>query len=381
MAAGHRHGSHTGRVHCGLLNGVPSTVTNPKGEWFVLAMTVTPGKPETAAAAERDEPAETDGDVLVEGLAVGICGTDHEIAHGGHGSPPAGHSDLVLGHESLGRVLSAPDGSHLTAGDLIVGIVRRPDDCDCCQAGLWDFCRTGNYVERGIKGADGYGAQRWRIPTAYAVPVAPSLAAAGVLMEPTTVVAKAWEQIDLVRSRVPAHADPVALITGAGPIGLLAALLAVQRGYDTHVFDLATTGPKPQLVTDLGATYHTGNLDDVGVAPDAAVEATGVGELVFDLCEKTAPNAAICLTGISSGTRDIGVGADAINRRLVMGNEAILGSVNANRSHYQQAAAALAAADLTWLERLITRRVPLSSWPDALTHHDGDVKVVVDLTA
>lgn len=142
---------------------------------------------------------------------------------------------------------------------------------------------------------------------------------------------------------------------------LHAALLAVQRGYDTHVFDQATRRPKPQLVADLGATYHSGALTDVHLAPEAVVEATGVGELVFDLCEMTAPNAAICLTGISSGTREISVGGDALNRRLVMGNDAILGSVNANRSHYQQAASALADADTCWLERLISGRVPLAS--------------------
>jgi len=344
-------------------------------------MTVVPGQPDSAAATEREEPPEADGDVLVEGLAVGICGTDHEVVAGAHGGPPPGRRDLVIGHESLGRVRSAPASSGLHAGDLVVGIVRRGDDCECCRAGQWDFCRTGNYVERGIKGADGYGARHWRVPAEFAVRIADGLASTGMLLEPTTVVAKAWEQIDLLRGRVPAPPDPVALITGAGPIGLLAALLAVQRGYDTHVYDRVTDGPKPRLVADLGATYHTGELADLPVAPDAVVEATGVGALVFGLSELTAPNAAICLTGISSGTREVQVGADELNARMVMGNDAVVGSVNANRTHYEQAAAALERADAGWLERLISRRVPLSSWPDALTREPDDVKVVVDLQA
>jgi threonine dehydrogenase-like Zn-dependent dehydrogenase len=105
-----------------------------------------------------------------------------------------------------------------------------------------------------------------------------------------------------------------------------------------------------------------------------------VGALVFAISEMTAPNAVICLTGISSGTRDIEVGADELNARMVMGNDAIVGSVNANRTHYEQAATALENADVRWLERLISRRVPIASWPDALTRQPDDVKVVVDLS-
>ncbi|MGA8113587.1 MAG: glucose 1-dehydrogenase [Actinocatenispora sp.] len=342
------------------------------------AMTVVPGKPDTAAVGERADPDTGDGSVLVAGVAIGICGTDREIVHRGHGRTPPGHRDLVLGHESLGRVLSAPTGSGLDAGDLVVGVVRRPDDCPCCQAGEWDFCRTGNYTERGIKGADGFGSRQWRADPGFLIRLAPTLADTGVLLEPTSVVAKAWEQIDIIRGRA-CHDGNTALITGAGPIGLLAALLAVQRGYDTHVYDLMATGPKPDLVTRLGATYHSGAARDLPVRPDAVVEATGVGELVFDVLELTAPNAVICLTGISTGSHDLAVPADAVNRRLVMGNEVIVGSVNAARRHYEQAASALAAADPDWLLRMISRRVPLAHWPDALTRQDSDVKVVVDL--
>ncbi len=343
------------------------------------AMTVVPGRRDMATISQRPDPDPRDGQVLVQGLAVGICGTDLEIVHGGHGSPPAGRSDMTLGHESLGRVLDAPAGSGLTAGQLVVGVVRRPDDCACCRAGQWDFCRTGNFTERGIKGADGYGSQQWRADPGFLVALDPALTQTGVLLEPTSVVAKAWEQIDIIRGRA-CHDGQVALITGAGPIGLLAAMLAVARGYDTHVYDRVTSGPKPDLVAALGATYHCGAVGELPVRPDAVVEATGVGELVFDLLDQTAPNAVVCLTGISSGTREISIPADPVNRRLVMSNEVIFGSVNAARRHYEQAAAALAAVDAGWLERLISRRVALSDWTDALTRRDDDVKVVVDLT-
>ena len=80
-----------------------------------------------------------------------------------------------------------------------------------------------------------------------------------MLMEPTSVVAKAWDQIERVGHRAWFEPRSV-LITGAGPIGLLAAMLGVQRGLDVHVLDRVITGPKPDLVSDLGATYHHGDI-------------------------------------------------------------------------------------------------------------------------
>lgn len=345
----------------------------------MLAMTVVPGKPASAAVADIAEPVESDGAVLVEGIAIGVCGTDREIIASSDVLLPPSASELILGHESLGRVISAPDGCGVLAGDTIVGIVRRPDDCACCRNGEWDFCRTGQYTERGIRGAHGYGAQRWRIPPEYVVSVDPSLGLLGVLVEPASVVAKAWEQIDHIRGRGCA-AGRTALITGAGPIGLLAALFAVQRGYQTHVLDLAETGPKPRLTRALGAAYHTGDVDDIGVEPDVVVEATGVGQLVFDLLDATARNAVVCLTGIASGTQPLRIAPDQVNRNLVTGNGVVFGTVNAARRHYEQAIAALRIADPTWLTGLITRQVPLTHWTDALDKQPDDVKVVVDLT-
>src|SRR3954454_13423062 len=193
------------------------------------------------------EPREDEGALLVQGLAMGVCGTDVEITRGEYGSAPEGDERLILGHESLGRVLEAAGG--FDEGDLVVGIVRRPDPepCVCCARGEWDMCRNGRYTERGIKERDGYGAERWRVPPEYAVRLDPALERVGVLMEPTTVVAKAWEQIDRIGSRACSDARS-ALVTGAGPIGLLAALLAAQRGLEVHVLDRVESGPKPDLV-------------------------------------------------------------------------------------------------------------------------------------
>jgi glucose 1-dehydrogenase len=344
------------------------------------ALTVVPLKAGSAELSDVGEPPESDGEVLVETVAIGICGTDAEILSGAYGWAPPGRDRLVLGHESLGKVLEAPAGAPVGAGDFVVGIVRRPDPVPCpnCAVGEWDFCRNGQYTERGIKAHDGYLSERYRITAEYVVKVDPGLGELGVLLEPTSVVAKAWEQVDRIGAR--AHWEPkTAVVTGAGPVGLLAALLGIQRGLEVHVIDQMESGLKPDLVRALGGQYHTGGIPDACKDPDAIIECTGVGSLVFDAMEHIGPGGVVCLTGVSSGGRAIDVDAGSLNRSMVLENESVVGSVNANRRHYEAGAEALAKADRSWLERLITRRVALADWPSALQREPNDVKVVVEV--
>jgi glucose 1-dehydrogenase len=345
------------------------------------AITVVPGKPDEVRVSDVDEPPGTQGSILVDGRLLGVCGSDVDIVEQGYGWPPPGTDRLLVGHESLGVVREAPRDSGFEPGDLVVGIVRRPDPvpCEPCRHGEMDFCRNGRYTERGIKERDGFGSQRWRIEPEYAIKVDPDLQDLGVLVEPASVLAKAWEQTDRFVERSWSR-PKVALITGAGPIGLLAALMAMQRGLDVHVLDLSDAEPKPQLVADLGATFHSGDVRDVDVEPDVIIECTGHGPLVFELPDIAPPNAVICLTGLSSGTREVSMALDPVNKEMVLENTVLFGSVNAARRNFEQAADSLAKADRGWLERFITRRLPMSGFSDALHKNAGDVKVVVDLT-
>jgi threonine dehydrogenase-like Zn-dependent dehydrogenase len=337
---------------------------------------VVPLEKDSAELSEIPEPTSADGSVLVQAVATGVCGTDREIVEGAYGAPPPGRDRLVLGHESLGRVMEAPPGSGIGQGDLVAGIVRHPDPVPCpnCAVGEWDMCRNGRYTEHGIKGRDGFMAERWRESPDHVVAVDAGLGIAGVLMEPTSVVAKAWEHVDRIGAR--ARWEPrSALITGAGPIGLLAALLGAQRGLEVHVVDRNTEGPKPALVRDLGATHHP----DLGDAPtvDVAIDATGAGRVIAGVLERVARNGVLCLTGIGGGGT-LELPAELLTRDLVLRNVAVFGSVNANRRHWQQAADALAGADRRWLERLVTRRVPVDRWAEALERRDDDVKAVIE---
>jgi threonine dehydrogenase-like Zn-dependent dehydrogenase len=346
------------------------------------ALTVIPLQAGSAAVTDMPDPEPGPGDLLVDGVALGVCGTDREIIAGDYGWAPSGAERLILGHESLGRVRSAPAGSDFVEGDLVVGVVRRPDPvpCPACARGEFDFCRNGRYTERGIKEIHGYGSEQWIVEAEYAVKLDPELEPVGMLMEPATIVAKAWDQIERIGRRA-YFAPERALVTGAGPIGLLAALLGVQRGLEVHVIDRTTDGPKPDLVAALGAYYHAEDVATVAKAatPDIIVEATGAPEVVFDVMEHNAAFGIVCLTGVSPRGRNLNIDIGGLNRDLVLENDVVFGSVNANLGHYDLAADALARADRGWLERLISRRVPLEDFEQALEKRDDDVKVVLDL--
>jgi threonine dehydrogenase-like Zn-dependent dehydrogenase len=297
------------------------------------------------------------------------------LIDGVYGEAPGGRKRLVLGHESLGRVVVAPQGSGLTPGDFVVGIVRHPDPVPCanCALGEWDMCRNGRYTERGIKQADGFCAERWHADPAFVVKVSPALGIAGVLLEPASVVAKAWEHIDRISARSRRPPERV-LVTGAGPVGLLAALMGVQRGFEVHLLDHNAQGPKPRLSQALGALY---TIDFPAIEFDLVIECTGSPAIVAQALERSAPGGIVCLAGLSGSRHGPSIDIAALNQSLVLENRVVFGTVNANLRHYRAAADALAQADRAWLEQIITRRVALGQWQEAYEKRPGDVKTVL----
>jgi glucose 1-dehydrogenase len=260
------------------------------------AVTVIPGQRGSVAPTDMPEPPGDDGPVLVQTQAIGICGTDLEIINGEYGSAPPGQDRLIIGHESLGKVIRAAPETGFRPGDLVVGIVRRRDPvpCPACAVGHWDMCTNGQYTERGIKDRHGYASERYRIHPEYLVTVDPALGILGVLLEP--VVAKAWDHIEKIGNRA-AWAPQNVLVTGAGPIGLLAALLSVQRGYRTYVLDLVTEGRKPEMVRRLGATYvHSGDIGEAAAEADVVIECTGHVQMLLEAVSRNVHHRITCLT-------------------------------------------------------------------------------------
>jgi len=170
-----------------------------------------------------------------------------------------------------------------------------------------------------------------------------------------------------------------ALVTGAGPIGLLAALRLSVRDLQVHVLDRAETGPKPELVRSLGAMYHTGSVLDLDFAPDIIVECTGVGAVIGDSIQKVKSGGIVCLTGVGAGGAAGRTTADSA-AAVVLKNNVIVGSVNANKRHWYRAGQNLARSDREWLSRLLTRREKPENFINALERQPDDVKIIIQFS-
>jgi glucose 1-dehydrogenase len=317
------------------------------------------------------EPSPGDGDVLIEAVAVGVCGTDRWLL--GHGpSLPPGSERLVLGHESLGRVLSAPPGSGFEPGDLVVGTVRRADPVPCraCAAGDLDLCENGAYSERGIARADGFASERYALSVDEAVRVDPALGLCGVLIEPTSVVAKAWERIDRA-ARCPVRR---VLILGAGPIGLLAALIGIQRGYEVHVHDQVAEGPKPIHARAIGAVYNPA-LATLDTKFDAVLECTGA--LAGDAVMMTAVGGATCLIGLGQVQAGTLPTLETVARDITVHNKAVVGINGTNRRHYEAAHEVLRRANHALLSNLLGPCVEIDDWRIAMEAPPSAIKPVI----
>jgi len=288
----------------------------------------------------------------------------------------------VIGHGSLGTVQKAPVDCGVKIGDLVVGIVRRPDPvpCGACAVGEWDMCRNGRYTERGIKERNGYGSEFFRIEPDFLVKVDSSLGIAGVLLEPTSVVTKAWDHTERIGQRTRSWQPKTLLVTGGGPVGLLAAMIGAQRGLDVHVLDHHESLRKRDLVRQLGGTYHIEALADLPLQPDILMECTGAPSVVREILGRTASGGIVCLVGVTTPGHDFNLDIGAINRTMVLDNDTVFGSVNANRRHYELAAEALRRADKAWLDKLITRREPVEQWTQSLQRQPDDIKVIVEFS-
>lgn len=354
------------------------------------AFVVTPGRPGSGRLADVAEPQPRSGDAVVDVLAVGVDGTDRELARGEYGEAPPGDDYLITGHESLGRVrVGAAD---LAAGELVVAVVRRPDPQPClnCAAGEWDMCLNGRYTERGIKGAHGFLTERYAESPAFLVPVPRPLAAVAVLLEPVSIVEKALEQIRRLQTRL-VWAPRRALVLGAGTIGTLATMLLRLDGLDVHLWSLGDGGVGARIAAEAGARFVS--ADDHPLGPtlaadlgpfDVVIEATGYSPLAFEAVNVLGPNGVVCLTGVSGGSRRMTIDAAHLNLDMVLHNKVVFGTVNANRRHFAAGVDHMRALEARWpglLGRTITRRVPLAAYSPAELERGNELKIVVDVAA
>ncbi len=336
------------------------------------AVAVFPGKPDSMHLADLPEPAVEDvpdgRGVLVEVLRVGVDGTDKEINAAEYGAAPPGYDFLVTGHESFGRVLEVgPTVRDLEPGDYVTATVRRPGGSIYDRIGTYDMTTDETYYERGINLLHGYLTERYVDDAEYIVGVPAALKEIGVLLEPLSIVEKGIEQAYEIQRRLKVWRPVRAAVIGSGTLGLLATLVLRLRGLE--VTTLARTEPptlNSELVEALGARYESTRelplLQATGrYGPfDIIFEATGASSVAFEGMEALGRNGVLVLTGISGGDREIEVPGDRILLGFVLGNKVAVGTVNANRAHFESGVRDMALAEARypgWLGRLLTHPV------------------------
>ena len=356
------------------------------------AIAVTPRVPDSMSIIEVPDPWIGHQDALVKVLQVGICGTDAEIKQGLYGSSPLDSDYLIIGHESLGRVVEV--GSNvkgLRVGDNVVASVRRPcphDSCLPCRSDQNDMCITGDYTERGIYSRHGFMAEYYSEDASFLTKVPAGIEVVAVLLEPLSIVEKAIRQTFKIQERLPWAIDN-AIVLGAGAIGLLGAALLRLREINTYVFDRSDEdGFKALLIERLGAHHVDGRqiplsevAADVGRI-DFILEATGHAPLVFEAYQRLALNGALCLVGISGDKGSVTISSADFNNSLVLGNRSVFGSVNASQTDFQAGVIDMQRIEQRWpgfLEATITRHTTFDQFHLAFERQPSDIKVVIDV--
>lgn len=345
----------------------------------------------------------TPTEVKLRMLEVGICGTDREICAFDYGTPPLGSDHLVIGHESLGEVVEVgAEVSRLQPGDLVVTMVRRPcphDHCVPCGAGRQDFCSTGDFQERGIKEANGFMTEYLVEDERFMYTAPRQYRDVMVLVEPLTIAEKALAQLWQLQQRLP-WAYPSAprqtpgvshraVVLGAGPVGLLGAMLLRTAGFETYVYSREPLNSlKGHIVESIGATYvsgasetieqlakHVGNIDVV-------YEAAGASAVCFELMKYLGINGLFIFTGVPGRKAPVQVDTDLIMRNLVLKNQVVFGTVNAGSEAYENAIRDLSQFMARWpdaVRALITGRYPIERYAELLQGPTSGIKNVFTL--
>ena len=339
---------------------------------MMKAIAVLPGRAGSLHLAELAKPSIQDvangRGVLVEVLRVGVCGTDREIDAAEYGQAPPGYEFLVLGHECFGRVVEVGEGvTELAQGDFVVPTVRRPGSSIYDQAGQYDMSTDDVYYERGINLLHGYLTEHFVEEPEYLVGVPRELRDVAVLLEPTAIIQKGIVQAYEIQRRLKIWRPRRAAILGTGPIGLLAAMSLRMRGLEVTAFGRRTGSYRnAELLGELGARYVSTTETSLGDSAaahgpfDLMFEATGYSPIAFEAMQHLGKNGVLILSSVTGGGREIRVPADTINLEFVLGNKVMVGTVNANRDHFEAGIYDLSRTEMEfpgWLAKLLTHRV------------------------
>lgn len=361
------------------------------------AVAVYPSKKKVSLVTDHPEPAlQSPAGVKLKMLEVGICGTDREICTFEYGEAPPQSPYLVLGHESFAEVVEVGSGvQKIKPGDLAVLSVRRPcpEMCPACQVGRQDFCYTGNFQERGINKLHGYMTELVVEDQQYVYVVPKELREIGVLTEPLTITEKAFDQLATFRGRMPWH-DQIsnsntrnALILGAGPVGLLAAMKMVVEGFNTYVYSLGKgDAAKEKIMQEIGVTFvpaedvkNSDVLSHCGGHVDVVIEALGAAAVSFQVLRSLEQNAIFVFTGVPGRKAPIPFDLTDLMKEMVLKNQLVFGTVNAGPNHFRSSIADLERFNLKFpqaVRDLITARISLEHYAGLINQPAGIKNVI-----
>ncbi|MFG0261821.1 MAG: glucose 1-dehydrogenase [Novipirellula sp. JB048] len=356
-------------------------------ESIMKAVAVTPGTPNSVHLEEIEKPSLeqiADGlGVLVKVLKVGVDATDREINDALYGNAPVGDPYLVIGHECFGIVEAVGEKvRRVKPGDYVTATVRRPGSSIYDMIGTNDMTSEEEYYERGINLRHGFLTEYFVDEEEYIVRVPQGLKHLHVLQEPMSCAAKAVHQAYEAQHRMKVWRPQVAYVLGAGQIGILTTLILKLRGLDVYTLARGEApNLKAEIVAGLEANYIStrqtsmAELVKTTGKPDLIIDATGSSQLAFESMQHLGHNGVIVWTGITGGDRTIEVPSDSINLQFVLGNKLLLGSVNANRNHFEMGIRDLAVGEMMYpgvLEKILTHPV------DGLDNYEEMMRLLVE---
>ncbi|WP_327167372.1 zinc-dependent alcohol dehydrogenase [Streptomyces subrutilus] len=329
------------------------------------------------SAELQDRPAARrthDDDVVVEIVGTGVCGTDRKILLGRFPARPG----TVLGHESVGVVReTGPQVRSVAVGDrVVVNPTLYCGWCVPCRRGATNFCRHKAGTEVGVD-RDGTYAEAVTLPERFLERVPAGLPfRSAVLIEPLACV------LNNVEAASVTCGDSV-VVLGAGPIGMLTALVAgrlarrvivaEQDGYRlerarehfAHVVDVAGTDPAEALAKSWGDDRPSVVFDTTGTGLGAALRLIDDGGRVVVMGFDDAYSVPLHPLQLTNrGIRLIGAGdyrADifpvAVDLAAELGGPRRPGSGTG-----------------TLLDRLVTHEFPLERYSEAFTALGGLVR-------
>jgi threonine dehydrogenase-like Zn-dependent dehydrogenase len=336
----------------------------------------------------------------IQMLEVGVCGTDREIWQFKYGEPPSGSDFLITGHEALGQVVEVgTECRDVRPGDLVVMTVRRgcPQQCVPCSQDQPDFCFTGQFTERGIKGRHGFMTEYVVEDERFLNVVPPALRKEAVLLEPLTITEKAVMELGTIQSRLHWECEVgraktgcrTALVLGAGPVGLLGAMVFRLLGMTTRVVAREKApNRRSALLEEIEATYRStegGSAKDIAGEfenIDLIYEATGAAQVSFDFLQVLGTNGIFIFTGVPEPSKEMTLDVGTLMRNVVLKNQVILGTVNAPKEAFERGIQDLREIKKRWpkaLDALITKRVPLARFNDAQKRDAKEIKTLLTI--